>query len=77
MRGEAADVIPVGVDPEEAMERIAEICNDLPIGQVIVYGSGSGFIHISIDIGREPRRQMLRSAAPSGSGGPYVPWVPR
>lgn len=74
LRGEAADIIPLGVGAEEAMRLIAEIIGDLPVGQVICYPSG--FLHISIDLTRTPRRQMLRSASSGGSGGPYSPWVP-
>lgn len=74
LRGEAADVVPLGIDPEVAMERIAEIIQDIPAGQIIIYRSG--FLHISIDPGSSPRRQMLRSMASGGSGGPYSPWKP-
>ena len=73
-KGEAADVVPLGMGAEEAMGRIAGIIGTLPVGQVIIYQSG--FLHISIDLDRPPRRQMLRSMASGGSGGPYVQWVP-
>lgn len=74
LRGEAADVVPLGLPVEEAMRLIAEIIQDIPAGQIIIYPSG--FLHISIDLGRQPRRQMLRSRSSGGSGGPYVQWVP-
>lgn len=72
LRGEAADLIPVGLDPEEAMRRIATLAPQIPLGQAILYRSG--FLHLSIDRRGTPRRQLLRSDAAGGSGGPYRPW---
>lgn len=74
MRGEAADVVPVGLDAEEAMRRIAEAVRDgrLVVDQAIVYRSG--FLHLSRR-SESNRRQLLRSEAAGGSGGPYAPWT--
>lgn len=76
MQGQAADVVPVGLDAEEAMRRIyrANLQGALQnVGQVIIYKSG--FIHISI-LGGRPETEFLRSAANGGSGGPYSLYKP-
>jgi uncharacterized protein YcbK (DUF882 family) len=76
LKGEAADVVPP-IPAEEAMKRLnsAVQAGQFPgLGQAIVYRSG--FLHISIDRNRAPRRQFLRSDAAGGSGGPYRAWVP-
>ena len=75
MQGQAADVVPVGLDAEEAMQKIAaEVrAGRLPrLGQAIIYASG--FLHLSIDV-EKPRQQLLRSASRGGSGGPYMPYT--
>ena len=72
MRGEAADIVPVGVDVETAMGLIAAA--RLPVDQVIVYPRG-GFIHVSYAAQRVNRGELLRSAASGGSGGPYSRWT--
>ena len=75
MQGQAADVVPVGMDAEEAMKLIAEAvrAGSLPhLGQAIVYASG--FLHLSIDT-EKPRQHLLRSASRGGSGGPYMPYT--
>jgi uncharacterized protein YcbK (DUF882 family) len=72
LRGEAADVVPVGMSAEKAMEMLAKAVarGELPkLGQGIIYASG--FLHVSIDIATKPRQQLLRSSAAGGSGGPY------
>ena len=72
MQGLAADVVPVGMDAEEAMRKIAAAvkAGRLPhLGQAIIYASG--FIHLSLDV-EKPRQQLLRSASRGGSGGPYT-----
>lgn len=73
MRGEAADIVPVGVDVETAMGLIAAA--RLSVDQVIVYPRG-GFLHVSYAAQRANRGELLRSAASGGSGGPYSKWVP-
>ena len=76
MKGQAADVVPVGLDAEEAMRRIykANLQGAIQnIGQVIIYKSG--FIHISI-LGGRSESEFLRSAANGGSGGPYSLYKP-
>jgi uncharacterized protein YcbK (DUF882 family) len=73
MRGEAADIVPVGVDVETAMGLIAAA--RLPVDQLIVYPRG-GFIHVSHAAQRLNRGELLRSAASGGSGGPYSRWTP-
>ena len=73
MQGLAADVVPVGMDAEEAMKRIShevEVGRLPHIDQAIVYVSG--FLHLSTST--RPRQQMLRSASRGGSGGPYSPY---
>jgi len=72
MLGEAADIVPVGVDVETAMGLIAAA--RLPVDQVIVYPRG-GFIHVSYAAQRVNRGELLRSAASGGSGGPYSRWT--
>lgn len=73
LKGEAADFVPVGMDVETAMGRIA--ASKLPVDQLIVYPRG-GFIHVSHASQRVQRNELLRSAAPGGSGGPYSRWTP-
>ena len=77
LHGEAADVGPVGLSAELAMERIAaEVhAGRLPADQAIVYASG--FLHLSHTTRRPNRGQLLRCSAPRGSGGPYVPYTGR
>lgn len=72
MLGEAVDFVPVGMDVETAMARIAAA--RIPVDQLIVYPRG-GFIHVSYAAGKAQRRQLLRSDAAGGSGGPYHPWL--
>lgn len=74
-RGEAADVVPVTLDVEEAMAKIAaEIdAGRLVVDQAIVY-PGGGFVHLSYTRRRLNRNQVLRSLAPRGSHGPYEAW---
>ena len=72
MLGEAADIVPVGMDVETAMARIAAA--RIPVDQLIVYPRG-GFLHVSYAAGRVQRGELLRSAAPGGSGGPYSRWA--
>lgn len=72
LKGEAADIVPVGMDVETAMARIAAA--RIPVDQLIVYPRG-GFIHVSYAAGKAQRRQLLRSDAAGGSGGPYHPWL--
>ena len=76
MLGEAADVVPVGLDVETAMAKIAEAvrAGRISVDQAIVYPLG-GFLHLSYSSTRAQRGQLLRSAAAGGSGGPYSPWV--
>ena len=75
LRGEAADVVPVNLSAEQAMTLLTEAVHrgEFPtLGQAIIYASG--FIHVSIDVATKPRRQLLRSLANGGSGGPYMPY---
>lgn len=78
MLGEAADFVPVGFPGgvEAAMARLAsEIrAGRLVVDQLIVYPSG-GFLHVSYTERSANRGELLRSAAPSGSGGPYARWA--
>lgn len=76
LRGEAADVVAVGMPTEQAFTRIAEAvrAGRLRVDQAIVYPSG--FIHLSWTAARDPRMELLRSSATRGSGGPYRPWRP-
>lgn len=73
LKGEAADIVPVGMDVETAMGRI--VAARLPVDQLIVYPRG-GFLHVSHSSQRVQRGELLRSAAPGGSGGPYSRWTP-
>jgi uncharacterized protein YcbK (DUF882 family) len=72
MLGEAADIVPVGMDVETAMAKIAAA--RLPVDQLIVYPRG-GFLHVSYSAVRANRGELLRSAAQGGSGGPYSRWT--
>jgi len=72
MLGEAVDFAPVGMDVEAAMARLAAA--RLPVDQLIVYPRG-GFLHVSYSAVRANRGELLRSAAPGGSGGPYSRWA--
>lgn len=77
LTGSAADVVPIGLDGEEAMRRIVEAhrAGLLPaLDQAIIYAGGMIHLGAARD-GRQPRGELLRSLASSGSGGPYVPWV--
>lgn len=76
LRGEAADVVPLAfVLPEAWAELLAQAGRGLPVGQCIVYErpSGRGWIHVSVDPGKTPRRQSL--VQPYGRPGVYVPWA--
>ena len=76
--GCAADVVPIGMPIEEAMRvAVAEMLREgLPVGQIIVYPNAeTPFIHVSIDLDRDPRQEALTTEAPGGSGGPYRAWV--
>jgi len=71
MRGDAADVVPVGMTAEEAMRRIArevEAGRLKAADQIILYQSE--FLHLSTNV--RPRQEMLCSASAGGSGGPYT-----
>lgn len=76
MRGEAADIVPPAhYSAEQAMMLLEGAIwrGEFPtLGQAIIYKSG--FIHVSIDLATKPRRQLLRSEAAGGSGGPYHPY---
>lgn len=74
MRGQAADVVPLGLPAEEAMARVVAAIREgtLVVDQAIVYPSG--FLHLS-HAPDANRGECLRSRAPRGSGGPYVPWT--
>ena len=78
MLGEAADIVPVGYPGgvEAAMAEIVRAVEvrQIEVDQCIVYPAG-GFLHISYRLGRN-RRELLRSAAAGGSGGPYSRWTP-
>lgn len=75
MKGEAADVVPVGLDPEVAMRKIAGMVREsgLPVDQAILYRGGK-FLHLSFTATRAPRRQLLVTDARGGAGGPYAPY---
>ena len=70
--GLAADVVPVGLDLVDAFSWIATLAPTLPIGQAILYVC-DGFIHLSIDEGPAPRRQLLVCADPTRQA-KLVPW---
>lgn len=72
--GLAADVVPVGMSAEVAMQRIASAVRDgkLTLDQAICY-AGGGFVHLSWSA--SPRNMLLQSMAARGSHGPYVKWV--
>ena len=76
LRGEAADIVPPPYySAEQAMMLLegAVWRGEFPaLGQAIIYASG--FIHVSVDLADKPRRQLLRSEAAGGSGGPYHPY---
>lgn len=77
LRGEAADVVPLNLSAEQVMFILAQAIyrGEFPtLGQGIIYASG--FIHLSIDLPIRPRRELLRSLADGGSGGPYVLYRP-
>lgn len=73
LKGEAADIVPVGMDVQTAMAKI--VAARLPVDQLIVYPRG-GFLHVSYRATRANRGDLLRSAASGGSGGPYSRWTP-
>lgn len=75
MRGQAADFVPVGMPVETAMAKIADAvkAGSIIVDQLIVYPKG-GFLHVSY-VPTNARRELLRSAAAGGSGGPYTPWT--
>lgn len=77
LQGEAADVVPVGMDVAEAMAAIADAVRGagLPVDQAIVYPSArTPFLHLSYRRDVSGRGQLLMSQAPGGHGGPYTPW---
>ena len=77
LTGEAADVVPLNLSAEQAMLILAQAIyrGEFPtLGQGIIYASG--FLHVSIDLPIRPRRELLRSLASGGSGGPYVVYRP-
>lgn len=73
--GDAADCEPLGMDIEAAFRKVAAMIREgtLPADQAIIYLTG-GFFHVSY-AGDAGRREVLRSAAASGSGGPYSPYL--
>ena len=77
--GDAADIVPVGIPSEVAMREIARAhaAGKLPrLDQCILYASG--MIHIGQPrASQRPRGDLLRSAAPSGAGGPYSAYILR
>jgi|694.fasta_scaffold02225_7 hypothetical protein len=75
MKGEAADVCPLGMSIEVAFRKVAALVKSgaLPVDQAIVYGKG-GFMHLSHSA-TSGKREVLRSLAASGSGGPYEPYA--
>ena len=75
MKGEAADVRPIGMSIEAAFRKVAALVKSgaLPVDQAIVYGKGN-FIHLSFSA-TSAKREVLRSLAASGSGGPYEPYA--
>ncbi len=79
LTGDAVDLVPVGIPVESAMRAIYEAhrAGQLPtLDQAIVYPSGN-FLHLGHPRGAaKARGDLLRSAAPSGSGGPYSSWLP-
>lgn len=72
--GQAVDIRPIGVDPEDAFALIVNEIREgrLVVDQAIIYASG--FFHFSYREGNN-RNQVLRSYAMGGSGGPYVPYA--
>jgi zinc D-Ala-D-Ala carboxypeptidase len=79
LTGDAVDLVPVGIPVESAMRAIYEAhrAGQLPtLDQAIVYPSGN-FLHLGHPRGAaKARGDLLRSSAPSGSGGPYSTWRP-
>lgn len=77
--GDAADIVALGIPSEVAMREIARAhaAGKLPrLDQCILYASG--MIHIGQPRGSQrPRGDLLRSAAPSGAGGPYSAYILR
>lgn len=71
--GQAADIVPVGPNLVDAFSWIATLAPTLPIGQAILYVC-DGFIHLSIDEGPAPRRQLLVCVDPSRKAR-LVPWA--
>lgn len=79
LRGEAADIVPLGTTAYDAMTRIAGWIKSksLTVDQAIYYPKArTPFIHLSYTRDRTNRNQLLVSDAPGGSGGPYRPWTP-
>lgn len=78
LTGDAADVVAIGLSGEEAMRRIVEAHRAgglRALDQAIVYAGGMLHLGCARE-GRQPRGELLRSLARSGSGGPYVAWAP-
>lgn len=77
MRGEAADVVPVGIDIAQAMADLADAVrgSGLQVDQAIVYPHArTPFLHLSYRLAGPNRGELLMSAAPGGHGGPFTPW---
>ena len=79
LTGDAVDLVAVGFPVVSAMRAIFEAhrAGLLPtLDQAIVYPSGN-FLHLGHPRGAaKARGDLLRSSAPSGSGGPYSTWRP-
>lgn len=71
VRGEAADIVPMEVDLDDAFMAIAQA--DVPFDQLIREPS---WIHVSYAPDREPRRQCL-VAEPTDNGMTYRTYSPR
>jgi len=73
LRGEAVDVVPVGMGLELAWIQLARLTNLLPVDQAIAYvrPPGRGWIHVS-SRAVAPRRQLLVQLA---DGKTYSPWA--
>lgn len=72
--GRAADVYPVGLDLETAMEQIAATAHLLPLDQAIA--EFSEWLHLSIPgSGAEPRRQLLCATRTAAGAISYEPWL--
>jgi len=77
MLGEAADVVPVGLDAPAAMAILADAVRStgLPVDQAILYPSARvPFLHVSYRRDGPNRGMLLVSQSAGGHGGPYTPW---